>query len=102
MATSKDSRNHTAARSSLDDPEEVERLRAKLRNFLCRLGLVRCSITICALVLESADPESRADLAHFLRWDARNRLDEELAAAKVLLSEFRPEQALSRRPIVTE
>jgi hypothetical protein len=53
-------------------------------------------------VLESADPESRADLAQFLRLDARKRLDEELAAAKVLLSEFRPEQALSRRPVATE
>jgi hypothetical protein len=77
-------------------------LRAKLRNFLCGVGLVRCSITICALVLERAEPESRVDLAQFLHWDARNRLDEELAAAKVLLREFRPEQALSPRPSATE
>jgi hypothetical protein len=112
MANSKDSRKDTAASSSStpqpntdrdrETAAEIERIRNKFRNFLCSLGLVRCSITICALVLERADPDSRADIAHFLRTDARARLDEEVAAAKTLLGEFRPDQATSRRPASME
>jgi hypothetical protein len=112
MANSKDSRKDTAASSSStpqpntdrdrETAAEIERIRNKFRNFLCSLGLVRCSITICALVLERADSESRADIAHFLRTDARARLDEEVAAAKTLLGEFRPDQATSRRPASME
>ena len=105
-ATNDDSCRSSAAPSS-STPEqqaaaiaEAERLRGNFRNFLCSLGLVRCSISICALMLESADPDTRADIAHFLRTDARTRLDHEVAAARRLLGEIKPNEPRPRREAV--
>jgi hypothetical protein len=100
-ATSDDSRRDAAAQSP-PTPEqaaaiaEAERLRGNFRNFLCSLGIVSC-----ALMLESADPDARAEIAHFLRMDARTRLDHEVAAAKKLLDEIKVNDPRPRRKAVT-